>query len=49
MTGVDGVGFVGFGGGVERMVPFCLELVAGFDLDDVFGERLVQWVRAVMC
>ena len=26
------------------MVPFCGEFVAGFNVDDVFGEGLVEWV-----
>ena len=26
------------------MVPFCGEFVAGFNVDDVLGEGLVEWV-----
>lgn len=49
VAGVNGVGLVGRRGGVERMVPFCSKFVAGFDVDDVFGEGLVKWVWAGKC
>lgn len=35
VTGVDGVSLVGRRRRVERVVPFCRELVAGLDVDDV--------------
>ena len=44
MTRVNGIGRVRFRLRVERVVPFCGEFVAGFNVDDVFGEGLVEWV-----
>lgn len=38
---VNGIGLVRRRCRVERVVPFCSESVAGFDVDDVLWERLV--------